>query len=72
MDRSTLNALRAAEQAVTRLVAACRKNGPLYRRHPRAVAQLSRTGKWHLSALAGVLKALDTTDDNDAGNRRGA
>jgi hypothetical protein len=41
MDRATLNALRAAEQAVDRLVEACRKNGPLYRRGPRAVAQVS-------------------------------
>jgi hypothetical protein len=39
------------------------------------VVQLSRTGKWHLSALASVRKALDTIDSNkggDAGNRRGA
>ena len=60
MDESTRNLLRAAEEAVNRLVEACRKAGSLYPRDPRAVAQVSRTGKWHLSAIAALRKALDT------------
>ena len=41
MDESTRNLLRAAEEAVGRLVEACRKEGTLYRHNPRAVAQMS-------------------------------
>jgi hypothetical protein len=59
VDPSTLNALRAAEEAVGRLVEHCRKAGTLYRRSPRAVAHISRTGKWHLNAIAALRKALD-------------
>ena len=60
MDESTRNLLRAAEEAVGRLVEACRKDGPLHARDPRAVAQVSRTGKWHLNAIAALRKALGT------------
>ena len=60
MDESTRNLLRAAEEAVGRLVEACRKEGTLYPRGPRAVAQVSRTGKWHLNAIAALRKSLDT------------
>ena len=70
MDSSTLNTMRAAEQAVTRLVEQCRKPGPLYRRCPRAVAQVSRTGKWLLNALAALRRELNrpaTTEDPAAG-----
>lgn len=59
MDESTRNTLRAAEEAVTALVGACNKSGPIYARDPKAVAQVSRTGKWHLSAIAALRKALD-------------
>jgi hypothetical protein len=59
MDPSTRNTLRTAEQAVTRLVEQCRKPGPLYRRHPKAVAQVSRTGKWLLNALAALHRELN-------------
>lgn len=60
MDESTRNMLRAAEEAVTALVEACRKSGPTYASDPKAVAQVSRTGKWHLNAIAALRKALDT------------
>ncbi len=59
MDESTRNTLRAAEEAVTRLIDECRKDGTLYRRDRKATAQVSRTGKWHLSALAALRKAFD-------------
>ena len=59
MDESTRNTLRAAEEAVSRLIDECRKDRPLYARDPKAVAQVSRTGKWHLSAIAALRKALD-------------
>jgi hypothetical protein len=59
VDESTRNMLRAAEEAVSRLIDECRKNGPIYARDPKAVAQVSRTGKWHLSAIAALRKALD-------------
>jgi hypothetical protein len=52
--------LRAAEETVGRLVEACSKDGTLYLRDPRAVAQVSRTGKWHLNAIAALRKSLDT------------
>jgi hypothetical protein len=58
MDPQTQETVRAAEEAVGRLVEACRKGGPLYARSPRAVAQASRTAKWLLNAIA-ALRALD-------------
>jgi hypothetical protein len=58
VDPETLNTLRAAERAVARLVEACRKGGPLYAASPRAVAQVSRTGKWLLNALAALRPEL--------------
>ena len=60
MDPATQNALRAAERAVTQLVKECRKPGPLYARSPRAVAQVSRTGKWLLNAIAALRRELNT------------
>jgi hypothetical protein len=59
VDPVTPNALRAAQDAVTGLVEACRKPGPLYRRSPRAVAQVSRTGKWLLNALEALHRELN-------------
>jgi hypothetical protein len=59
MDPQTLHTLRAAEESVVRLVEACRKPGPLYVRSPRAVAQVSRTGKWLLNAIAGLRRELN-------------
>jgi hypothetical protein len=59
VDPATQKALRAAEEAVTRLVEACRKAGPLYPRHPGAVAQVSRTSKWLLHALSRLRRELN-------------
>jgi hypothetical protein len=61
MDPQTSNVLRAAEEAVTCLVEACRKGAPLYVRNPKAVAQVSRTGKWLLNALAVLRRALGSS-----------
>jgi hypothetical protein len=58
VNQSTLNTIRAAEDAVTRLVEECRKNGPLYARNPKAVAQVRRTGKWLLNAIAALDRDL--------------
>jgi hypothetical protein len=58
MDLKTQETLGAAEESVAHLVDACRKEGPLYGRSPRAVAQVSRTAKWLLHALAGLRHGL--------------
>ena len=60
MNAQTRKLLRAAEQAVTRVVEACPKGGPLYALSPRAVAQVSRTGKWLLNAISALRSALAT------------
>ena len=52
MNARTQKVLRSAEEAVGRLVEECRKGGPLYAEDPGAVAQVSRTAKWLLNALA--------------------
>ena len=44
--------LQKAETIVRRLVEECRKDSPLYQTNPRAVAQVSRTSKWLLNAIA--------------------
>jgi hypothetical protein len=59
MKRLTLKTLSNAEQTVTRLIERCRKDGPLYARNPKIVAQVSRTGKWLLNALAALKDTLD-------------
>lgn len=41
MEQSTEDALRAAEEVVSRLIEQCRKSGPLYTCNPKAVAQVS-------------------------------
>jgi len=41
MDSEMLATVRAAEEAVRRLVEACRKHGPVYRDHPQPVAQVN-------------------------------
>jgi len=68
MDPQLENTLRAAEEAVSRLVEACSKPGPVYARNPRVVAQVSRTGKWLLNAIAALRKALASpgTGENQA------
>jgi hypothetical protein len=57
VDLSTLDVVRAAEAAVSQLVEACRKGGPVYASSPRAAAQVSRTAKWLINALAALRKA---------------
>jgi len=52
------NTLRAAEEAVTLLIEECRMNGPLYPCNPKVVAQVSRTGKWLLHAIAALHREL--------------
>lgn len=59
MDESTRNTLRAAEESVQRLIEVCQKGGPLYARDKKVVAQISRTGRWHLNAIAALRKAFD-------------
>ncbi len=58
MDPKIEAMLRTAEEAVNRLVAGCGKTGKLYQRSPRSVAQVSRTGKWLLSAVGALRKEL--------------
>ncbi len=41
MDPKTLNTIRSAKEAVTKLVEECRKSSRLYVKSPRAVAQVS-------------------------------
>jgi hypothetical protein len=62
MDPLMEDTLRAAEEAVSRLVEACGKPGPVYAKNPRAVAQVSRTGKWLLNATAALRTALAAPD----------
>jgi hypothetical protein len=47
---------------VNRLVEECRKPGRLYSRNPKAVAQVSRTGKWLLNAISALHKVLGATE----------
>ena len=58
MTQATRNIIAYAEEAVGRLVQECRHDGPLYGRNPRAVAQVSRTGKWLLNAIAALHREL--------------
>jgi hypothetical protein len=55
-----LKKLAAAERAVNGLVQECGKQGPLYQHDPKAVAQVSRTGKWLLNAMSALRNALAT------------
>jgi len=60
MKRLTLKSLGTAEKTVTRLIERCRKDGPHYARNPKIVAQVSRTGKWLLNALAALKGTFDS------------
>jgi hypothetical protein len=51
VNQDTLSAVRTVEQSVHQLVRACHKQGPVYARSPKAVAQVNRTSKWLLNAL---------------------
>ena len=75
MNQPTEDVLRTAEEAVNHLVEVCRKDGPLYKRDPLAVAQTSRTSKWLLNAITGLRKVLNASDNKesgDEGKKRGA
>jgi hypothetical protein len=63
VDPATQNALGTAEDAVRDLVELCRKQGRLYGRHPRTVAQVSRTAKWLLNAIATLRGDLDNAPE---------
>ena len=58
MEPKILEAIRAAEEAVRRLVEECAKQKALYAHGPRAVAQVSRTGKWLLNAITALRREL--------------
>jgi hypothetical protein len=70
LDPLTEKALCAAEAAVRDLVEHCHRGGRLYQSNPKATAQVSRTGKWHLAAIDALRQALDDSHDEDG--RRGA
>jgi len=59
MKRLTLKSIGTAETTITRLVERCRRDGPHYARNPKVVAQVSRTGKWLLNALAALKGTFD-------------
>jgi hypothetical protein len=63
MDPHTQQRLRAAEEAADRLVEVCRKGGPLHTHSPREVAQVSRTCKWLLNAIAALRRRLEQPTD---------
>jgi len=65
MDPQLENTLCAAEEAVSRVVEACSKPGPVYARGPRTVAQVSRAGKWLLNAIAALRQALASPDTGE-------
>jgi hypothetical protein len=43
-------------------VEVCHKGGPLYSQNPKTVAQLSRTAKWLLNAIARLEQELPNND----------
>jgi len=63
MTLETQAAVDTAAQAVHQLIGACRKGGPLYTQSPRAVAQVSRTAKWLLSAIDRLRRDVATRDE---------
>jgi hypothetical protein len=64
MDPDSQASLRAAVVAVTHLIEVCRPRGPLYPLEPRAAAQVNRTSKWLLNAIAALQRKLDAAADN--------
>jgi hypothetical protein len=57
----TLKKLDSTHRAVHRLVQQCGKQGRLYSQNPKLVAQVSRTGKWLLNAMAALRHTLEPT-----------
>lgn len=68
MDPETQEMLRAAEDAVSGLVEHCGKNGPLYHNSPKMVAQVSRTGKWLINAVAALRGELERAPEQQSEN----
>jgi hypothetical protein len=63
MNPETQKMLRAAEDAVSQLVEHCSKAGPLYHNSPKTVAQVSRTGKWLINAVAALRGELERASE---------
>ena len=59
MNPESQEMLPAAQEIVTCLVERCAKTGPLYPANPKAVAQVSRTGKWLINAIVALDRALE-------------
>lgn len=66
MNQQTQETLRAAEEAVTRLVEQCGKAAPMYEQEPRKAAQVSRTGKRPLNAVAALREGLTAPQKKEA------
>jgi hypothetical protein len=62
MDPQTLHTINVIEEAASQLIEVCRKNSPLYRQRPKQVAQVNRTAKWFLNALAGLRRSVDSPE----------
>ena len=65
MNARTRALICSTTKMVSRLVEECRKGGPLYTENPKAVAQVNRTSKWLLNALASLQQAPSSTADSD-------
>ena len=63
MDSEMLATVRAAAEAVRRLVEACRKHAPVYRQHPQPVARINRTARWLLNAIARLHRAIPSPEE---------
>jgi hypothetical protein len=63
MTTQTQETIRTSEEAISKLVELCSKLGPLYVKNPRIVAQVSRTGKWLLNAIAALRRELKTSSE---------
>jgi hypothetical protein len=59
MDPQTLHTIETVEEAVRELLNVCRKKRPLYCRSPKQAAQINRTGRWLLNAIAGLRTSLE-------------
>jgi hypothetical protein len=60
MDPQDQHTIDTVQDAINELVAACRKNGPLYRQSPLLVAQVNRNAKWLLHGLARLRRSLNS------------
>lgn len=64
MNTSANPIIQKTEKVVRQLVEECQKNGALYQANPRAIAQVSRTSKWLLNAIAQLNKEPDQQKEN--------